>query len=81
MTFFNFGRFVSMGDKGSNSNLAGNMLSVQVELSSGQWREVKRIEFLSTQYVSSQLKQTQASNRGKRVKALDMNGRMIDMLG
>lgn len=58
-----------------------NMLSVMVEQQSGQWREVKRIEYLSTQYVSDQLRRTQQSNLGKRVRAVDQGGRLVDMMG
>lgn len=61
--------------------MLSNMLSIMVEQVSGQWREVKRIENLSTQYVSEQLRLTQQSNSGKRVRAVDEGGRLVDMLG
>lgn len=58
-----------------------NSLTLMVEQSSGQWREIGRIENISSQYVSGQLRQAQSSNAGKRVKAVDSDGRLIDMLG
>lgn len=57
------------------------LLKLEVEQSSGQWREVKRIEGSTTQYISLQLRQLQSSSGGKRVRALDMDGRLVDMLG
>lgn len=56
-------------------------LTLMVEQSTGNWREVKRIDNTSSQYVSGQLKLVQNTNPGKRVKAVDADGRLIDMLG
>jgi hypothetical protein len=58
-----------------------NSLTLMVEQSSGQWRDIGRIENISSAYVSGQLRQAQSSNQGKRVKAVDADGRLIDMLG
>ena len=47
----------------------------------GNWMPVRIIENINDRYVIQQMKLTQSSFAGKRVKAVDSKGNLIDLLG
>lgn len=58
-----------------------NNAYIKVQDLNGNWIDAKIVEHLSDQYVYQQMVQVQQNFGGKRVKAVDKNGHLIDLLG
>jgi hypothetical protein len=58
-----------------------NNVTIMIQDVGGNWMPVRIIENLNDRYVIQQMKLTQSSFAGKRVKAVDSKGNLIDLLG
>jgi len=56
-------------------------IKIQVQDVNMNWFTIKVLQYINEQMTMSELKQTQAAFPGKRVKAVDQNGRLLDILG
>ncbi len=56
-------------------------VTLKVQDISGNWFTIKNLDINNDQYTLSQMKQTQKMFGGKRVKAVDAKGNLIDILG
>lgn len=54
--------------------------TIWMMLATGNWLEVKQIDYLSDQVLVQRMREVQQANGGTRVKATDKNGSLIDML-
>jgi|DEB0MinimDraft_10_1074344.scaffolds.fasta_scaffold17250_7 hypothetical protein len=56
-------------------------IKIQVQDVNMNWFTIKVLQYINEQMTMSELKQTQNAFPGKRVKAVDQNGRLLDILG
>lgn len=57
-----------------------NKVTLKVQDISGNWFDIKTLSLNNDQYTLSQMKQTQKMFGGKRVKAVDAKGNLLDIL-
>lgn len=55
------------------------MVKIQVQFSVGEWRDVSSVNNTS-QYIIRGMTQAQKSFPGRRVRAVDSDGRLLDMM-
>ena len=58
-----------------------NNVTLMIQDVGGNWMPVRIIENINDRYVLQQMKLTVASFPGKRVKAVDSKGNLIDLMG
>jgi len=54
--------------------------TIWMMLATGSWLEVKQVDYLSDQILYHRMREVQQANGGKRVKATDQRGALIDIL-
>jgi len=57
-----------------------NKVTLKVQDISGNWFDIKTLSLNNDQYTLSQMKQTQKMFGGKRIKAVDAKGNLLDIL-
>ncbi|ATE64011.1 hypothetical protein CMV14_06075 [Rhizorhabdus dicambivorans] len=55
-------------------------INIQFEISPGAWRTVSTLMMNSPQHVVHSMRNAQKSHTGKRIRAVDENGKLVDML-
>ena len=58
-----------------------NNVTLMVQDIGGNWMSVRIIENLGDRYILQQMQLTKSSYPGKRVKAVDAKGNLIDLMG
>ena len=58
-----------------------NNVTLMVQDIGGNWMSVRIIEHINDRYILQQMKLTSTSYPGKRVKAVDEKGNLIDLMG
>lgn len=58
-----------------------NNVTLMVQDIGGNWMSVRIIENLGDRYILQQMQLTKSSYPGKRVKAVDTKGNLLDLMG